>query len=201
MSIKSQVFLSDSNSQILIKKMYQKHKKDGGTFPVSTFTEQVPALQAAWKQTALLDSYESLLFDPVSEMEAINSDFVSQYWPMFSVGDDFKSIKHLRTPADYHCMDTSSVPDVVTTDEIYRFNNAIPLYQRLPDRHYDRSGEGSGLRGRSIEQTVNATGDMQRLLDRVNQPYHKVDTNDVRYYGQTTDESNDSLTSTVWKTS
>lgn len=192
------IFLGPDNTRVLIKTLYQKHRKDGGTFHINTFNEQVPTLMANWKETHTLDTYESLVFDPVGEIEYINSCFVKTFWPMFSVGDDYKSIPKLQTPADYHNLDTSSPEDISVSSQVYRFDNNIPLYQKLPDRHYDRANEGSGLRGRSIEQDSYSVGDMDKLLNHVNKSYNKVDTNDVPYYGQLPDDSNDTLTSTLW---
>lgn len=200
MDKKSQ-FLSEHNKICLIRTMYARHKNDGGTFTIATFQEQIPVLMRQWQIVPQLDTYESIIHDPESELEAINNDFVRTYWPMFSVGDNYKTVRKLETPADYHNLDTCSAPDIVVTNSVYRYDNTIPLYQRLPDRHYDRDLDGSGLHGRALEQNVSSCGDMARLYEYTERPYKKVDDGDVEYYGQEVDDSSSELTAAIWRTS
>lgn len=197
---KTSKFLSDINIQTIIKLIYQKHVDDGGQKLISTFIEQIPHLMANWNKTPLLDSYESIAFDEVSEIEAINLDFISTYWPLFSVGDDYKNIKALNTPEDYHNLDTTKTPDLYTQTNIYRDKNAFPVWQRSRYKYMDRTREGNGMQGHSIELVPTSCGNMEDYLVRTNIPYAKIDNLDIPYYGQSTNEGVSALTSTMWKT-
>ena len=202
MNAKKAYFLSYKNQQYLIKRFYIKHLNDGGTLTLDTFEEQIPSLMRNWNVLNQIDTYESLLYkDPLVEMEAINNDFMRIYWPSFSVGDDYKTITKLETPNDYHILSTTTNKDVTVQNDTYRFNNTFPLYQKIPDRHYDRDDNGSGLRGRTLEQNVYSIGDMDELLANTNLPYRKIDDNDKPYFGKQTDDSSTSLTTTIWASS
>ena len=183
-------FLKLSNQEILIKRMYQRHVRDGGQRPISTFREQVPQFMLSWKKTHTFDTYESLIFDPVSEMEAINNEFMDTFWPAFSVGDEYKTLPRLDTPADYHNLDTKAPEDVWVSSSMYRDNNAIPIWQGTKlQRNQDRTHEGNGLTGRSLDQTTSSCGDLDELLKYIDRPYRTVDyLDDEPYYGQSRDE-------------
>ena len=193
-SDKKSIFLGIGNTDRVIKRFFLAHNNDGGSMPIETFREQIPHLMRSWRGTAILNSYESIGVDPVSEIEKANDDLFATYWNMFAVGDDYRRVPKFLTPADYTTYDTTPRADVSVDKSVYRYNNTIPIYQQIPTRHYDRDADGSGLRGRSLQQETVERGSMADVWDTVNQPYKRVDTLDEQYYGQAPDDTTTRLT-------
>jgi hypothetical protein len=201
---KTVLFLSLKNTDKIIKYIYQRHITDGGQKTLAAIKEQIPYLMKNWNRASQLDAYESLIFDEISEMEAINKEFINTYWPLFSVGDDYKTLPRLETPADYHNLSTKTVSldiDITVQNDVYRDMNAFPVWQRSRYKHQDRSHEGNGMQGRSLDRTPASCGDMEEVISHVDKPYSKIDEYDVPYYGQSRDEGSSALTSSLWKSS
>jgi hypothetical protein len=188
-------FLSADNTKYLISKLYQLDRSQ----PISYYATSVPQWQKLWPRLNEFDSYQSLVWDPITELEFINQEFIAAY--SMRETDDYKIKNRLETPEDYWNFDndTAKKSDIVHSS-MYRFNNTIPLYQMTSSRPYDADPTGSGLRGRSIKQFCLSHGDMQSVMDAVDRPYRQIDDDDVPYYGQTVDDSSTTLINTRWKT-
>lgn len=186
MSSKSEIFLSKQAE--IVKLMYRKHVSDGGDFPLKRFQEEIPPLMDRWIKEQKYDDYEDLTVDPVSEMESIANNFIRKYWPMYSYGDDYKTIKKLEMPEDYLNYDIERPAPINIQNSQLRDNNAIHIRNQPRPRMHDMNGE---FKGRSLTQTNYSVGDTQdELLDYVNRPYATLDTYDIQYYGQYRDETN-----------
>lgn len=202
MTDKKEIFLSKTNTDKLSKQIYQTSLADGGRMKYDEISALVKTLQTTWDRTERLNKYESIRYDPVAEMDAINQDFITAHAVKFHSGYDWRTLKDNTNWSvdDWRNMDTGAgKQQTIVTGANYRFNNTIPLYQRQADRHYDVSDDGSGLRGVSLDQGNRETGDMDLLAEYADRPYRKVDDLDFPYYGQTTDESQTSLVSSLWK--
>lgn len=207
---KKQMFMSTNNQNILIKKIYQRHVEDGGQLTLDVFNLKIPHLMKSWHKLDSLDSYESLIWqDPDVELLKINEDFERMVWPEFSTGRDYKTIPfNYLAHASAEDMRNLDIPrtctDINTNNQMYRFDNTIPLYQRQPARWYARDNYNgdSGLKYASYEQPDqgNRFGDMSLVAETLDKPYKKVDTLDTPYYGQELDDYSYRLTDTLWET-
>jgi hypothetical protein len=194
MSKKAQ-FLNKNNKNKVIKLLYIKHINDGGTSSLKTFDDLVPTLMENWKSLNTIDTYESLTLDSAEELNFINELFISDHESTFTVDSEYKNIKKLTTPQDYHSLDTQPPKNLYVSNSTYRYNNTIPLYQLVPDRHYDR--DSIGVHGRSIDNDIREHGDlMSSIMAEIDKPYRQISDDDV---DKIPDDSQLSLVSTMWK--
>lgn len=195
---KTKYFLSDKNVQQMIKRIYLYAVNNGSEVKIEKVKTEIPELMHSWSLTARLDSYESLLFDPLAEMEQINDEFFSKIIMDFI--PQVEKLNKFETPADYHNFDTSPAPDITISTQVYRNNNKIPINKIQPIRQYDRDEGGSGLKGRSIDTFIKGYPGMDEYEARMNKPYKRMDRNDTPYWGQTIEDSSTVFTNTLWRT-
>lgn len=202
---KSIWFSSIKNKTLLTKRLHERYKNEGGTaLSLSDFQILVPQNINKWPETKHLDAYESLVFDPLTEMDKINQDFIKWVWPSI-VPDEMDAIKKPLDntnwgPEEWRGMDIPREDlDKNTNNATYRYDNTIPLYQIQPARHYDYDADGSGYTGRSISSFTHGIWDTNDVFDISNKPYDQNDTNDFIYYGQPEDTSSTILINTAWK--
>lgn len=193
---KKAIFLSTDNVAQMVKRIFIAHQNDGGGQAVRYFNEQIAGIMNKWPRLDYVDSYESLTNDIESEMTQINNDFFKNTVDQFLPGAGFKKIKKLETVDDYLNYDIQREPDVTVNAETYRDENRIPVNRKPILRQYDRSSEG--IRGRSLSQKTKEIPGMDELWEHVNKPVVPMDRNDVRYYGQSTDDSSSLLMNTSW---
>lgn len=193
-STKTARFLSAANTNILVSAMYARHQADGGTLSLATLREQIPVLMRQWQQLPILDSYESLVYDPISELEIINQEFLTTYWPMYMAGKSVFRLPKFDRPEDYHTMDTQlSNPDRVVSDTMYRHGNKIPWWQWTMKKQLDTSPAGQGIHGRSLSTRLVPKGDMAEVLARAAESYDRTGVTDYPV-----DDSDTSLVATRW---
>lgn len=201
-------FLSKANQLTLLKEMYSRHVRDGGTRTKQFFQDQLPWLMKKWPHLNKMDSYESLVDDPESEIVQINKDFLTDHECTFAAGGDFKTLTptYKMDVYDYRNLDIRGTgsDDRIVDNGMYRFNNEIPLYQKTGSagigRHYDFAGSREGLTGRSVEQDVSGY-DMSAIYREVDRPYRAIDTLTEPYYGwvEYSGEGGTSLYDTGWE--
>lgn len=184
-------FLSTANQLTLLREIYSRHIRDGGSQTKQYFMDQLPWLMKKWPNLDKVDSYESLVDDPVSELLQINKDFLREHECMYAAGGDFKTLTptYKMDVYDYRSLDIrgKGSDDVVVDSSNYRFNNTIPLYQKTGSsgigRHLDIAGSREGITGRSVEQGVSGY-DMSAIHREMARPYRKIDDLTEDYFGQ-----------------
>jgi hypothetical protein len=201
---KSFWFASNKNKIYLSKQINSRYVNEGGKdLSLKDIESLIVINQAKWPHTQHLDSYESLVYDPVTEQDKIYQDFSKWIWPTI-VPDEMDAIKKPLDNTNWGVEEwrNMDVPrenlDKNVDQETYRYDNNIPLYQIQPDRHYDRDHNGSGYTGRSLNNPTHGIWNMDEAYAIANKPYDKNDTNDFPYYGQPSDTSNTLLITTAW---
>jgi hypothetical protein len=181
--------------------MYKKHLASGGRMEKEIFAHQIPELMRSWSKLSQLDSYESLVYDPITEMEYINNMFMEDHKQKYMFGPEQSKIP--RTDKldvyGYRGLDVHGDESKIVSDNIYRFGNKIPFYQKVNHlRYHDRDNDGLYL-GRSIKHLEQKRYNMKEVMDHVNKEYAKIDDNHVDYYGQNnTIHEQDSMDFTGW---
>lgn len=189
MSKKSR-FLECKNIQRVTSKLAYINHSHGGKVGYDVLVLQIPKLMKAWKFIDDFEKIETLMHDDFeSELEWFNDKFVKEHKKLYEKEahvEPFKRTHELDVygyrSLDYHQQETKMVDN-----SMYRYNNTIPLYQKVGHmRHYDRDNDGL-YQGRSID-TFQATryGDnMTKLLTHINKPYTKMDDHHMDYSGYT----------------
>ena len=198
-------FSSIKNKTLLAQQIYTRYKNEGGKdLSLEDIQTLIISGIGKWPNTQHLDAYESLRFDPITEMDKINQEFIKWVWPTIlpHEGDAIKiPVDNTNWgPEEWRNMDIKREDlDKNIMNSEYRYDNTIPLYQRQPSRHYDYDDAGSGYTGRSISGPTHGIYDMDSVLEISNQPYEQNDTNDYSYYGQPKDTSTTLLVTTAWR--
>jgi hypothetical protein len=187
-------FLCDLNVKAMTKRIYNAHQREGGSRPLAYFCEHVAGLMQGWPRLEYIDTYESLVSDPETEMDQINQDFYREMIEQFLPAGGFARVKKLETVDDYLNFDIQRDPPPVVNASVYRDGNRIPVNRKPIIRHY----ENDGVHGQSLGRKNKEMPGMDELWEAVNRPYEKIDRNDVPYYGQREDEGTTALMNTAW---
>jgi hypothetical protein len=203
---KQQLFLRSENQTKIIKHIYSRYRSESGVgLTLDDISNIIKTKVQDWPQLSHLDSYESLRWDPVVEIEKINQDFIKWIWPSiypYEMDVARKPVDNTNWGVeDYRNMDIARPnegEETIVDNSQYRYDNTFPLYQRQPERHYDH--EGSGLRGRALDTSDSRSKyyNTNDVLAIANKPYRQNDTNDWPYYGQPNDDSSTLLLNTMW---
>jgi len=194
-------FLNLRNVNHVMSKMYERHLASGGKMEKEIFADQIPELMKGWPELDQFDSYQSLVYDPITELEYMNQLFMKEYQDKYSFGSD-----HLKIPRTDHMdvygyrgLDAHGKESKIVSGGSYRFDNKIPIYQKVNHlRYHDKDNDGLYL-GRSIENLEQKRYNMNDVLDHTNKEYAKIDDNHEDYYGQNnTIHEQDSMDFTGW---
>jgi hypothetical protein len=205
---KKSAFLKQDNQNKIIKFVYSRYKSESGVgLSLDDISTIIKTKVLEWPELDHLDSYESLRWDPVVELEKINQNFINWIWPSIYPYEMDVARKPMDNTnwgvEDYRNMDIMRPADesdaFLVDNSQYRYDNTFPLYQRQPERHYDH--EGSGLRGRALDTSDSRSKyyNTDSVLEIANKPYRQNDTHDWPYYGQPSDDSSTLLINTMWK--
>ena len=195
-------FLNPQNIQLLTKRIFRIHIDGGGESDPDEIRALIADLVQNWVELDEFDRYESLIHDPISELEHINNMFIQRHRFSFSKGAEKHTITptYLMRPEDYGKLDrdNDNNNDKVVSNGNYRYNNTIPLYQRSGhNRQYDTSNDG--LYYESKEGIMNQRYDMDAIDQVVDEPYKQIDDGHVPYYGQSDGIDRTAMVGTGWK--
>jgi hypothetical protein len=165
------LFLSDGNRQLLTHSIFKLNRKLGGTDTIEETRNLVETVLVEFTKRTNFDGYLNAsfhatgLYDWVEILRALNRDFMKlahNYltWNAFvptratiEVGDRGKRVEKKMSELqaeDYGTIDVWAVQEVSISNDVMRYNNRIPVWQRSMNiRHYDRSNEGLAQRDSS----------------------------------------------------
>lgn len=188
--LKKDRFLSNRNTKKVVSCIYKYHVESGGKLKLSLFQNQIPDLMKNWDKLEEIDSYESLVYDPITEIEHINKEFIDQHKRMFNRFTQKNTITptYKFTPENYRQFDAHDSKDIIVQNSTYRFDNTFPIYQTSGhNRQYDRSNDGLH-NGRSLDNLWNERYNMNELMEHIDKEYKTIDYNDKPYYGDVMNE-------------
>jgi hypothetical protein len=188
--LKRDRFLSTRNTKKVISNIYKYHVETGGKLKLPLFQKQIPDLMKKWDKLNQIDLYESLVYDPITEMEHINQEFINQHKNMFNRFSHKNTITttHKFTPESYRQFDAHESKDIIVQNSTYRFDNTFPIYQTSGhNRQYDLSNDGL-YNGRSLDNPMDKKYNMNELLDHIDKEYKTIDYNTKPYYGDVINE-------------
>jgi hypothetical protein len=184
--LKRKRFLKESNRNKILTTLYEIHVNSGGTRDIEKISKELIVPMKEWKQLEEMERYESLVHDPIVEIEMMNKMFVKDFRFLYELDGNKNTITrtHELRPEDYGQLDlhNGDSKDVDVSASMYRFNNTIPIYQASGhNRQYDLSNDG--LKYKSTIALENEKYDMQTLYDTVDTEYSTIDQHTPMYYG------------------
>lgn len=196
------MFLDISNVKNVVKRIYNKHRQDGGEMTIGDFQNKIPKMMHSWNKLLYYQSYESLVNSIYDELEQMNRDFINDTYPQFHHNNDYKTIVRLRSPEDYHNLSTTTREDVLVKPREFQKGLVFNPSKIPPPRWYDGNEGILHASYASRDAQVRDRGyDIDETLAFTNKPYHTVDEYEDDYYGQLPMDSQVELISTTWKTS
>lgn len=158
-------FLNQDNIIMLINNLYKIYCQNGGQLTMINFAPVIKKAIHEFSQITDFDNYmtvESQAFgfnNYVEALKTLNNDFIkyaydhvlkwnrfvpTRSWAEVGPVDDRREVRFNKMLADDKTtLDLWRTQEVQRMNRHFRFNNAIPFWQRtMHNRHYDRSNEG-----------------------------------------------------------
>jgi hypothetical protein len=183
-------FMNASNQRLLTKKIYILHRQNNGVLGYLHFKSIVPTRMKNWilnksisnssnnvdmivylNKLFIGDSFDLYEFNTLGDQPDINvyrgvatiGHFIDDDKNLVITQKDYKNL----TADDIRNMDVWDVTTTEVNNNAFRYNNAIPVWQRsMNTRHHDRSDQGyrTSAERASLDNSVYGYGDDMKLI-------------------------------------